>query len=168
MQTSPFHAEKFLESVAARLLAALLGLAVLPALAEETPLIVVGDHLFVSARIVDCSLDPVLVDYAQVGEDGSISLLSGIALPAAGRSMEAVKGDLLDALEQRQGHRPRTLSLYRVDDADQKKVAMLLLRMVQESRTRCRQQPDLEQQDWQLHWKVAVHEPPAEQAEPSA
>ena len=96
-----------------------------------------GDYLFVKAQVIGCGSQLRFVETGQVTDSGQVTLFNDIQLEVDGKTTSEVATQLVDALEQRTGHRSKTIKIIRVPVEDSKKAASWMMRVHAERSQNC-------------------------------
>jgi len=127
----------------------------LPAAAGEQETIQPGDWLFVKARPLECEFGKRLVDAAEVSESGEVLLLDDLTVQVVGKAPAEAAELLTDGVEQRDGYRPQTIEILRIDRSDTRRLTVFLMVMASEQDGRCQQTPEKVLPEWKPGYRVA-------------
>jgi len=100
-----------------------------------------GDYMFIKAQVIGCDSKLRFVEVGQVSDTGQVTLFDDIQLETSGKTKSEITVQLVDLLEQRTGHRSKTVEVRRVSSDDSKTAAQLMM-MVHSERSRgCAEKP---------------------------
>ncbi len=115
-----------------------------------------GDYLFVKAQIVGCGSQVRFVEVGQVMDSGQVTLFKDIVLETEGKTTPEIATQLIDSLEQRTGHRSKTIEITRVSVEDPKTATYLMMRIHSERSHKCELKlPPGELPDWLGEFQMA-------------
>jgi hypothetical protein len=100
-----------------------------------------GDYLFVKAQIIGCDSKLRYVEVGQVSDTGQVTLFDDIQIETSGRTKSEIVVHLVDLLEERTGHRSKTIEVMRVSSEDSKTAAQLMMIIHSERSQGCEEKP---------------------------
>ena len=101
----------------------------------------IGDYMFVKAQIIGCDSKLRFVEVGQVSDTGQVTLFGDIQLETSGKTKSEITIQLVDLLEQRTGHRSKTVEVMRVSSDDSKTAAQLMMIIHSERSRGCAEKP---------------------------
>jgi len=115
-----------------------------------------GDYLFVKAQIIGCGSQIRFVEVGQVTDSGQVTLFEDIVLETEGKTTPEIVSQLIDSLEQRTGHRSKTIKITRVSAEDPKTATNLMMLIHSERSHKCELElPPAEFPDWLGEFQIA-------------
>ena len=114
-----------------------------------------GDYLFVKAQLIGCGSQVRFVEVGQVTESGQVTLFNDIQLKVEGRTPSEITAELVDILEQRTGHKSKTIKIMRVPAEDPKKAAILMMLIHSERSRNCEPPNQNDVPDWLGEFQIA-------------
>ena len=129
----------------------------LPIALADSNEVVSGDYLFVRAQVVGCGPTIRIIEYGQVKESGDVTLFGDISLDVKGKVTGEIAAQLVDALEQRNGYRSKTIKIDKIPETDAKKQTIWLMILYQERKHKCkptRRPPEI-YPEWRFDYRMA-------------
>lgn len=124
--------------------------------AVEAPKIEIGDYLFIRAHVVGCEPGLKWVEFGEVANDGDVTFFDDINISADGKHIHVVADALVDALEQKQGYRPKTVEVVRFPKSDMKSIAFLLTVFTKQGSIQCPPRKDIDENPiWNFDSEIA-------------
>jgi hypothetical protein len=128
----------------------------LPVAVADSDVFTFGDFLFVRAQVIGCSPHLRLVEYGQVTESGEMTLFGDISLNVKGKVTDEIAAQLVDGLEQKTGHRSKTIQIVRIPEANVKKRTWWLMSLYQDRKCQL-PKPYGDYPDWQFNYRLALN-----------
>jgi hypothetical protein len=100
-----------------------------------------GDYVFVKAQIIGCDSKLRFVEVGQILDTGQVTLFDDIQLETSGKTTSEITVQLVGLLEQRTGHRSKTIEIMRVSSEDSKTAAQLMMIIHSERSRGCTEKP---------------------------
>jgi hypothetical protein len=88
-----------------------------------------GSYVFLYAQLLGCGDKRYVVDYAEVPENGIITVLDGIEISVLGSPKVEIEKDLAEQVGEKTGRTPKTLSVELVPATDSKRIANELMKL---------------------------------------
>ena len=88
-----------------------------------------GNYLFLHSKLVGCGEKTFLVGYAEVPEDGKVTLLDEYEISVIGQSADEIASQLARMIGSKTGHTPETLSIQVLPASEVKDIATELQKL---------------------------------------
>lgn len=95
------------------------------------------DYLFVKAQIIGCGPQKRFVEVGQVLDTGKVTLFENIVIETEGKTTSEIKDQLVGFLEERTGHRSKTIEIMRVRAEDTETSTVLMMQIYNERSRGC-------------------------------